>query len=222
VVVALSQVTPITDVSIGNYSKEGAETWAREVEVEVSATSSYKDFVPIGQLSMPAVGDLYTISLPAPVSAKYVRVFFRSNGGGSYMEAGRIRVYQTDSGPGPTLGQQLAETGRAVVREIRFATNSAEILPESGTVLGQIVKLLQDDPKLELIIEGHTDSVGGAPVNLELSRRRAEAVKRWLVYKGGIGEIRLTTVGYGLTRPVADNATEEGRTQNRRVELVRR
>ena len=72
------------------------------------------------------------------------------------------------------------------------------------------------------VIEGHTDSVGGATFNLDLSRKRAEAVKRWLVDKGTIGEVRLTTVGYGLSRPVADNATEDGRGQNRRVELARR
>jgi OOP family OmpA-OmpF porin len=75
---------------------------------------------------------------------------------------------------------------------------------------------------MELIIEGHTDNIGGAQFNLELSRKRAEAVKRWLVDKAGIGEIRLTTVGYGLTRPIADNSTEEGRAKNRRVELVRK
>jgi len=95
-------------------------------------------------------------------------------------------------------------------------------LPGSETVLSQIAKVLQENPKLELIIEGHTDNVGGAQFNLELSRKRAEAVKRWLVDKVGISEVRLTTVGYGLSRPIADNSTEEGRAKNRRVELVRK
>lgn len=95
-------------------------------------------------------------------------------------------------------------------------------MPRSETVLSQIAKVLQENPKLELIIEGHTDNVGGAQFNLELSRKRAEAVKRWLVDKAGISEVRLTTVGYGLSRPIADNSTEEGRAKNRRVELVRK
>ena len=82
--------------------------------------------------------------------------------------------------------------------------------------------MLQENPKLDLIIEGHTDNVGGAKFNLELSRKRAEAVKRWLVDKAGISEVRLATVGYGLSRPIADNSTEEGRAKNRRVELVRK
>jgi outer membrane protein OmpA-like peptidoglycan-associated protein len=92
----------------------------------------------------------------------------------------------------------------------------------SETVLNQIAKVLHENPKLELIIEGHTDNVGGAQFNLELSRKRADAVKRWLVDKVGISEVRLTTVGYGLSRPIADNSTEEGRAKNRRVELVRK
>jgi outer membrane protein OmpA-like peptidoglycan-associated protein len=144
--------------------------------------------------------------------------------------AGRIdeiKIYNralsaTEAGPAKAVGEQIKETGRAVVRDIRFTTNSAEILPGSEAVLNQIVKALQDDSKLELVIEGHTDSVGGAPFNLELSRKRAEAVKRWLADKGGISEVRLTTAGYGMARPVADNANEEGRAQNRRVELVKK
>jgi len=95
-------------------------------------------------------------------------------------------------------------------------------LPGSETILSQIAKVLQENPKLELIIEGHTDNVGGAQFNLEVSRKRAEAVKRWLVDKAGISEVRLTTVGYGLSRPIADNSTEEGRAKSRRVELVRK
>lgn len=222
VIIALPDATEITDISINNYSKEDPNTWAKDVEVEVSSTFSYKGFTSVGKISMPQIGDLHTISLQRPIAAKYVKVFFRTNHGGAYMEAARVRVYKTDAVGGKPLAQQLAETGRAVVREIHFGFNSAEILPGSETVLAQITKVLQENPKLELIIEGHTDNVGGAPFNLELSRKRAEAVRRWLVDKGGIGEVRLTTVGYGLTRPVADNGTEEGRAQNRRVELVKK
>jgi outer membrane protein OmpA-like peptidoglycan-associated protein len=222
VVIALPAVTPITDVSINNYSREDPSNWAKDVEVEVSSTVAYKDYKPVGKLSMPRIGDLHTISLPAAVPARYVKVIFRTNHGGGYMEAARIRVYQTDSAGGKTVAQQLAETGRAVVREIRFATNSAVILPDSGAVLSQIARLLRDDPKLELVIEGHTDNVGGPEFNLDLSRKRADAVKRWLADKEGIGEVRLATVGYGLTKPVADNGSEDGRAQNRRVELLRK
>jgi outer membrane protein OmpA-like peptidoglycan-associated protein len=223
IVVALPAVSDVTDIAINNASREDPTTWARDVEVEVSTTVPYKDYKPVGRLSMPRIGDLHTLSLPSPTPARYVRVLFRSNHGGGFMEAARIRVYKAEAAPGgKSVAQQLAETGRAVVREIRFATNSAQILPESGAVLAQIARLLREDPKLELVIEGHTDSVGGAEFNLDLSRRRAEAVKRWLADKEGISEVRLATVGFGLTRPVADNATDEGRAQNRRVELLRK
>jgi outer membrane protein OmpA-like peptidoglycan-associated protein len=222
VIIALPELTEITDVSINNYSKEDPKTWAKDVEVEVSSTFSYKGFSAVGKLSMPQIGDLYTISLQRPIPAKYVKIFFRANHGGSYMEAARVRVFKTEAVGGKPLAQQLVETGRAVVHEIHFGFNSAEILPGSETVLNQIAKVLQENPKLELIIEGHTDNVGGAQFNLELSRKRAEAVKRWLVDKVGISEVRLTTVGYGLSRPIADNSTEEGRAKNRRVELVRK
>jgi outer membrane protein OmpA-like peptidoglycan-associated protein len=224
VVIALPAVTEITDIAINNASRENPTTWAKDVEVEVSTTLPYKDYKPVGKLSMPRIGDLHTLSLPAPTPARYVKVLFRNNHGGAYIEAARIRVYKADpaASGGKSVAQQLSETGRAVVREIRFATNSAEILPESGTVLAEIARLLREDPKLELVIEGHTDNVGGGEFNLDLSRRRADAVKRWLADKGGVNEVRLATVGFGLTRPVADNATEEGRAQNRRVELIRK
>ncbi len=222
VVIALPAVAQVSDIAINNYSREDPTTWAKDVEVEVSATFAYKDYRPVGKLSMPRIGDLHTISLASPVPARYVKVLFRSNHGGGYMEAARIRVYTTDAPGGKTVAQQLAETGRAVVREIRFASNSAVILPESGAILSQIARLLKDDPKLELVIEGHTDNVGGAEFNLDLSRKRAEAVKRWLADREGVSEVRLATVGYGLTRPVADNGTEDGRAQNRRVELLRK
>jgi len=79
-----------------------------------------------------------------------------------------------------------------VTHEIRFAFNSAEILPESAAALREIADVLRRQSDLELIVEGHTDNVGGAEHNLDLSRRRADAVKLWLVDEAGIGEIRLT------------------------------
>lgn len=226
VVVALADGATVTDVAVSNYAREAPNNWARSIAVHLSPSSPYRDFAEAGTLEVPAVGDLHALRLPRPTPAKYVKLVFRRNGGGGYMEAGRVRIYGVPetaaSGGGGDIGRQLRETGRAVTREIHFATGSAEILPASEPVLEEIAALLRDDVGLELIIEGHTDNVGGAEMNLELSRRRADAVKRWLVDRRGIAEVRLTTAGYGLTRPVADNAGEEGRARNRRVELVRR
>lgn len=126
--------------------------------------------------------------------------------------------------PAPTTATSMAdvlqETGRVAVYGITFDFNKATIRPESAPVLGQVLALLQGDVKLALAIEGHTDSIGTAVYNQKLSADRAVAVKTWLVTHG-IEAARLATAGFGDTKPVADNAAEEGRAKNRRVELVR-
>ena len=76
------------------------------------------------------------------------------------------------------------------------------------------------DAELKLEIQGHTDNVGAAAANLKLSQDRAAAVKAYLVQTFGVAADRLTTAGLGDTKPIADNATDAGRAQNRRVELV--
>ena len=93
-----------------------------------------------------------------------------------------------------------------------------QIEPE---LLAEIVKLMLLYPELSLEIQGHTDNQGTAEHNLDLSRRRADTVRRFILLFG-VGESRLVSEGYGLTRPVAPNDTEEGRAKNRRVELVKR
>ena len=85
-----------------------------------------------------------------------------------------------------------------------------------------IGELLKSDASLKLEIQGHTDNVGAAAANLKLSQDRAAAVKAYVVQTFGVGAARLTTAGLGDTKPIADNTTDDGRAQNRRVELVRK
>ena len=87
-------------------------------------------------------------------------------------------------------------------------------------MLAAVLKVVDGDKAVRVRIEGHTDSVGGAKQNLVLSKKRASAVRGWLVTKG-VDEDRLEVEGLGETKPIADNKTDEGRAQNRRVELVR-
>ena len=96
----------------------------------------------------------------------------------------------------------------------------ATLRPESETVLAQVASLLNDEPDWKMKIEGHTDSTGTKQANQALSQQRAAAVVAWLV-KDGIAASRLTAVGMGDTKPVADNSTDAGRARNRRVELVK-
>lgn len=118
------------------------------------------------------------------------------------------------------LSEELNNSGHVAVYGIHFDTAKAIIQPDSESVLAEIVKLLQDNGDLKLRVEGHTDSQGSAASNQALSQRRAQAVVAWLTAHG-IASDRLSAVGLGQTKPVADNTTEDGRAKNRRVELVK-
>jgi OmpA-OmpF porin, OOP family len=120
------------------------------------------------------------------------------------------------------LADALKTKGSIAVHNILFDTGKATIKPESAGVLAVIADVLKSDETLKIEIQGHTDNVGAAAANLKLSQDRAAAVKAYLVQTGGIAAGRLTTAGLGDTKPIGDNKTEEGRGQNRRVELVKK
>jgi OOP family OmpA-OmpF porin len=108
-----------------------------------------------------------------------------------------------------------------VALQINFDSGKAIIKEESKPVIEEMVKALKDVPDLVVEIQGHTDNTGDAAADQVLSEQRAAAVRKTLI-DGGIDAKRLTAKGYGLTKPVADNSTEEGRAKNRRVELVKK
>nr|WP_246371723.1 OmpA family protein [Lysobacter penaei] len=122
--------------------------------------------------------------------------------------------------PASELRQLLDDDGR-ISLQIHFATDKAEILPESQPQIDEVLQLLQQDPGLALSVDGHTDNTGSATHNRALSEARAQAVVAEL-NEGGVDASRLKAQGFGPDRPIADNATESGRAQNRRVELVKR
>jgi outer membrane protein OmpA-like peptidoglycan-associated protein len=102
---------------------------------------------------------------------------------------------------------------------INFRTGSDYITLESRAILDKVVKLLNENPQMKLEINGYTDNTGPRNINMDLSKYRAAAVKKYLVGKG-ISEYRLTTNGYGPDDPIATNNTEEGRAKNRRIEFI--
>jgi outer membrane protein OmpA-like peptidoglycan-associated protein len=120
------------------------------------------------------------------------------------------------------MAKSIASSGRVALYGILFDFNKADIKPESKPALEEIAKLLQADAKLTLHVVGHTDNVGSYEANLNLSKRRAEAVVAALTATYGISASRLTANGVANLAPVAVNTTEEGRAKNRRVELVPR
>jgi len=118
------------------------------------------------------------------------------------------------------MAAALKRDGKIALRGILFDTGKDTLKPESDPVLAEVVALLKGDATLKLSIDGHTDNVGNAKTNLDLSKKRAESVKKYLTGKG-VDSARLKTGGCGDTKPVGPNETEEGKAQNRRVELVK-
>jgi len=121
----------------------------------------------------------------------------------------------------PQIQQQFATTGRAEVYGIYFDFGSDKIRPESEPVLKEIAEAMTANPSWRLGVEGHTDNIGSDAYNQKLSDQRAAAVRQALVERYQVSASRLTTAGYGSTRPKESNDTLEGRARNRRVELLR-
>jgi OmpA-OmpF porin, OOP family len=122
-------------------------------------------------------------------------------------ELAALQAQQTDRGVVLTLGDVLFETGKADLR------------PGALRNLYPLVTFLQKYPERRVVIEGHTDNVGSDAYNLDLSQRRADAVRDFLL-QNGVQAAQLSTRGYGKASPIASNATAEGRQRNRRVELI--
>lgn len=105
-----------------------------------------------------------------------------------------------------------------VLKNIFFETNSHSLLPTSFAELNTLIELMQKNPSLKLMVEGHTDNIGKEELNIKLSQQRAEAIVSYLTEKG-IDPSRLKAKGYGFSKPIADNNTEKGRAMNRRTEI---
>lgn len=128
-------------------------------------------------------------------------------------------VRLAEGGGANLIGAKFTE-GKYISHGINFDVNKAIIKPESMGELNAIMKYLNETPGTRFEIGGHTDADGSDASNLTLSQKRADAVKTQLVSMG-VEAGRLTAKGYGKTKPVADNATFEGKAQNRRVEFVK-
>ena len=158
--------------------------------------------------------DFNQVDLPAIDSIELAHDFYGTNQAIGYR---MVRFAES----APDFSQVISSSGRFVTHGILFDTDSDRLKPESAPSIQAIARGLETNPNLRLLIEGHTDSVGNAAHNLELSKRRAEAVKAVLVSQFKVETARLTTAGLGATKPIDSNDTPQGRSQNRRVELVK-
>jgi OmpA-OmpF porin, OOP family len=133
------------------------------------------------------------------------------------MAVGGLRVAEG----GRRLYDALSADGRVPTQGSCFDSGSDRICPESAPTLREIAAMLTEHAELRLGIEGHTDNVGQAPANLDLSKRRADAMRAYLVSALQVDATRLEATGHGSSKPVQPNTTPEGRQTNRRVELVK-
>jgi outer membrane protein OmpA-like peptidoglycan-associated protein len=128
--------------------------------------------------------------------------------------------YEDDDGCADDPPKLVIETSSVDIDQtIYFDLNKARIKSRSHKLLNAVVKLLEANPELRVRVEGHTDDTGTPEWNQELSEKRAEAVRQYLIKKG-IAEDRLESAGYGTTRPVVEGTSERARKKNRRVEFV--
>jgi len=124
-----------------------------------------------------------------------------------------------DACPDTPRGAIVDHRGCWVVKGVKFDYKKWDVKPQFNTNLDNIINLLKRTPGLKIRVEGHTDNIGSKKYNLELSNKRAQAIKDYLV-GNGIDQSRITSIGYGLSRPIAGNDTKEGRALNRRAELI--
>ncbi len=125
----------------------------------------------------------------------------------------------SDACPNTPRGAIVDNRGCWVVKGVKFDYKKWDVKPQFNTNLNNIINILKRNPGLKIRIEGHTDNIGSKKYNLELSGKRAKAIKAYLV-KNGVGQSRITTIGHGFSKPIAGNDTKKGRALNRRAELI--
>lgn len=164
------------------------------------------------------------IDIPRAIDTSHTfnQLYFRIGSSGYAEDAISFYVTNFKVATGlPDTRHKLIEEGKFSTTGILFDVNAATIKPESSGVLKELGGLLNEHKDVKIKIIGHTDSDGSDAANLELSKKRSEAVKTALAKEYGIDESRLQTDGKGESVPVGDNKTKEGKAQNRRVEFIK-
>ncbi len=161
-----------------------------------------------------------TVDVPTNIYAhtKFNRLLFSGWDRASWPMVTNLKITTAS----PDTRSKLITEGKLVTYGITFDVNKADIKPESYGTLKSIADVLKENPGVSVKITGHTDSDGDDAMNLDLSKRRAESVKKELISKFGIEASRMDTEGAGETKPVAPNDTPANKAMNRRVEFIKK
>lgn len=211
---------------VGNAHGTGLDARAEGAVTSVNGTPVVgQRLTPIritvdGRYAKVYVGEQRVANVPNAVIPRSSEIWIENIYSGSPENPLYLGSFRIAEG-GVDLYDRLSADGRVATRGILFGVNSDRIRPESTPTLKEIGEMLSEHPDLRIRIEGHTDATGDDASNMDLSGRRAEAVRAFLVQSYGIDAGRLEVEGLGETAPVDDNGTPEGRQNNRRVELVR-
>ena len=169
------------------------------------------------------VGLGYSFGKPAPAPAPAPEPEPRpadSDGDGVYDDSDACPGTATDVVVDARGCPVMIESEVSIDLQVQFDTNKADVKPEYDARIGEVADFMKAHPDSTAVIEGHTDDRGDAAYNQQLSQRRADSVRAYLIEKKGVSADRITAVGYGEERPIADNATAAGRQANRRVVAV--
>lgn len=135
-------------------------------------------------------------------------------------KVGETSTFDVSQASTDDVASALERDGRVVLRGVLFETDSARLSPAGVDNVTRLAEVLQRNPAMQLAVVGYTDNTGDFRYNLDLSKRRAEAMTGALIRDHGVAENRLAPLGAGPLNPVASNDTPEGRALNRRVEVV--
>jgi outer membrane protein OmpA-like peptidoglycan-associated protein len=187
--------------------------------VALSASGDFPGTLSASTVDLPpAEGRVsLTIQVPATAKAGHYSVIVKGTAGTSQAHA---TIALASAETKDTISRELARDCKVALYGINFDFNQATIRKDAEPVLRQVLGLFTGDASLAVEIGGHTDNVGTASYNMDLSTRRAQAVKAWLVTHG-VAAARLTAKGYGDTVPLVPNDSDANRFKNRRVELKR-
>lgn len=215
----------MSNINIGSYTKTGEKILANQFTVKgLDRNRSFSYHIAVWRQKNRLrvyLNETKVVDAPSllPTDIKYNTVRFATslnNDGSTWL----ISNFKYASGLPDTRNKLNAE-GKFSTTGILFAVNSATIRPTSYSTLKDIAAILKENGSINVKIIGHTDSDGDNAVNLDLSKKRAEAVRAALAKEFGIDETRMQTDGMGETKPVASNSNNEGKMQNRRVEFIK-